>query len=87
MLLVTGAMVLEMSYLLACVRVCLLKSVRECDNSLRGLGQHEFAQLEQIMSRIDTNRDGHIDLDEFTVAVLDIEKAQWLAGMKTSLTS
>lgn len=32
------------------------------------------------MSRIDTNGDGHIDVDEFMATVHEFEEKQWLAG-------
>jgi len=43
--------------------------------------QHELSQLGKIMSRIDTNSDGHIDLHEFTVAVSEMETMRWHAGI------
>jgi hypothetical protein len=45
------------------------------------LGQHELSQLEKIMSRLDINSDGYIDLSEFSVAVSEMETMRWRTGI------
>ena len=41
--------------------------------------QHNLSQVQTVMTRIDTNNDGYIDLDEFMFAVSEVEKARVLA--------